>query len=265
MIKIYYFSGTGNTLWSAKKIAEIIGGETGRPDDIELFNIGIEAQKEEIVLEADAVILLFPSYGYGLPVVVRRFVQKAEFKTPHVASFVTYGSSPGGTMSGLSLILKKKGVGKVFFDRIPAVENYIPLFGAQKEETIQQRLEMQKEKTEAAARSVIEKQTNRVNIFRPFSAFVWCLFTLGMKIFYKYFRVSAECDGCGVCEKVCPVSAVSIREARPVFSSKCEHCQACLNWCHKNAIHFGRLKEGVPRYRHPEIALAEMEKRNGTS
>jgi len=255
LTKIYYFSGTGNTLWSAKKIAEIIGGEK-----CELFNIGIEAQKDKIVIEAETVVLLFPSYAYGMPLVVRRFVKTAEFKTPYVAAFVTYGSSPGGTMAGLSGILKKKGVGKVFFGRIPAVENYIPMFGAQKEKTIQRRLVMQTEATEAAAGSIIEQRTNGVNIFRPLSAFVWCLFSLGIKIFYKYLRVTAECDGCGVCEKVCPVSAVTVREKRPVFSGKCEHCQACLNWCPQKAIHFGRLKEGVPRYRHPEIVLADMEK-----
>jgi ferredoxin/flavodoxin len=259
LTKIFYFSGTGNTLWSAKKIAEIIGGECL------LINIGLEAQKNEIILEADAVVLLFPAYAYGMPIVVRDFVKKAVFKTPYVAAFVTYGTSPGGTMASLSRILKKKRTekfsGAAFFGRIPAVENYIAIFGPQSEKTIQRRLAMQTKATEEAARCVTEKRTGKINTFRPFSAFISLLFAvIGIRIFYKHYRVSAECDGCGICEKVCPVAAVSFREKRPVFSAKCEHCQACLNWCPKKAIRFGRLNARIPRYHHPDITVTDMER-----
>jgi ferredoxin len=262
LTKIYYFSGTGNTLWSAKKIAGIIGS-----GECELFNIGMEAQKDEIVLEADAVVLLFPSYAFGLPVAVSRFVKKAVFKTPYVAAFVTHGTTPGGTLSALSRCLKKKRNGKpanaVFYGNIPAVENYIAIFGPQEGAIVQQRTAMQDTATEEAARCITERRTSRVNTFRPFSAFVSFLFAIGIKIFYKYYKVSAECDGCGICEKVCPVNAITLRENPlgdkcPVFSAKCEHCQACFNWCPKKAILFGRLNAVIPRYHHPEITLTDM-------
>jgi MinD superfamily P-loop ATPase len=84
------------------------------------------------------------------------------------------------------------------------------------------------------------------------------LFSLGVKVFYKRYRLSAGCTGCGICEKLCPVSAIVMRDKRPVFSRKCEHCQGCLSWCPEGAIHFGRLKAGTPRYHHPEISLADM-------
>ena len=252
MTKIYYFSGTGNSLWSARKIAETIGGECT------LANIGTEAWKGEILVEADAVVLLFPSFAFGLPLVVRRFVRNAVFKTPYLAAFTTYGSVPGGTLAALSRILKRKKIDTVFFGRIPAVENYIAIFGPPKAETERRRLAMQVEATEEAARCVMERRGNRINTFRPFSAFIWLLFSLGIKIFYKQYRVSDDCNGCGICEKVCPVSSISMRDGRPAFSARCEHCQGCLNWCPKKAIHFGRLNSRLARYHHPEISLKDI-------
>ena len=250
--KICYFSGTGNTLWSAKKIAAIIG------DECELVNIGVEAQKGGTLLEADAVVLLFPSYAYGLPLVVSRFLQDAVFRTPYVAAFVTFGTCPGGTLAAASHILKHKNINAAYFGRIPAVENYIALFGPPKEKITQRRLAMQRDATEEAARCVIERRANRINTVRPLSAFVSLLFSIGIKVFYRHYRLSDACDGCGICAKICPVSAIAMRDKRPVFSGKCEHCQGCLNWCHQKAIGFGRLRSDSLRYHHPEIVTAEM-------
>jgi ferredoxin len=253
LTKICYFSGTGNTLWSAKKIAEIMG-------NCELLNIGVEAYKNEIVVEADAVVLLFPSSAYGLPIIVRSFVQNAVFKTAYIAAFVTFGSSPGGTMTALSRLFKRKKINAVYFGRIPAVENYIAIFGPPKPKTTHKRLAMQARTTEAAARCVMERRINRVNPFRPLSAFIWSLFSLGAKIFYRHYRISAECNACGICEKICPVSAITLRNGKPEFSAKCQHCNGCLNWCPRKAIRFGRLNAKLARYHHPEISVVDMAK-----
>ena len=254
MTKICYFSGTGNSLWSAQKIAQGITGE------YKLINIGTEAQKDEITLEADAVILVFPSYAYGLPIIVSRFIKKAVFKTPYIAAFVTYGTSPGGTLAAASRILKRKYKGGLFFGRIPAVENYIAIFGPPKEKPTQKRLAMQREATDRAIRAVIERRTNKINTIRPFSALISSLFSLGAKIFYKSYKVTEGCNGCGICEKMCPVSGITMVNNRPRFSGKCEHCNGCLNWCPKKAIHFGRLKSDTARYHHPEISVNDMAK-----
>jgi len=253
--KIYYFSSTGNSLWSAKKIASGIGGES------QLYNIGVEAEKEEVTIEADVVIFVFPSYAYGLPLIVSRFVKKAKIKAPYIAAFVTYGTLPGGTLAEMSRILKKKNISSVYFGKIPSVENYIAMFGEQKEETITRRIAMQETATEEAVRVVVERKTNSINTFRPFSSFVSRLFSLGAKLFYRRYRVSTDCNGCSICEKVCSVSAVSMINGRPVFSSKCEHCQGCINLCPSRAIHFGRVNSKMPVYHHPSINISELYKK----
>jgi len=252
LTKIYYFSGTGNSLWSAKRFAHIIG------EPCELHNIAIEAEKDEIIIEAQAVIFVYPSYAYGLPLIVRRFAKKAVFKTPYLAAFVTYGSDPGGTQAQLFRILKKKNIDSLYFGKIPAMENYISIFGPPNEKNIEKRVSMQEEATEKSAHCVIERRTNKINSFRPISVFISFLFSLGVKIFYKHYKVNDICNGCGICEKICPVSAIEMKENRPVFSGKCEHCVACIDICPPRAIQFGRAKFCTRGYCHPDISIKEL-------
>jgi len=258
--KIYYFSGTGNTFWSAQKIAEkISAGSDGA--DVQLVNMGMEAQKKEIILEADALVFLFPAYAYGAPVLVRRFIKRAVLKTSHISVFTTFGSSPGGALAEVARILKRKNAAPVYYGRIPSVENYIVIFGTQKPDVIKKRLEMQRIATDEAAAAVAQKLTNRIWTFRPISAFIAALFSLGIKLFYKWYKVNEDCDGCRICERLCPVNAITMRDNKPVFSRKCEHCQGCINWCPKRAINYLNIHSDTPRYNHPEVTAGKMFRR----
>ena len=252
MTKICYFSSTGNTLWSAKKIAAQSG------DNCELVNISAEATNEIIILKADTIVLLFPAYAYGLPLIVRDFIKRAEFRTPYIAAFVTYGTTPGGALAETCRILRQKRISAAWYGRIPAVENYTAMFGPQKPETIKRRIQLQEKATEEAVYRIRSQETNRVFTFRPLSAFVSMLFSLGVKLFYRWYRVTEACDGCGTCEKICPVSGIIMNSGKPLFTKKCEHCQGCIQWCPKNAILFGRVRPGTARYHHPEIGITEM-------
>ena len=257
MTKIYYFSGTGNSLWSANQIAH--GITASHPDEIcRVFDIGIEARKKNIVIEADSVVFVFPSYAYGLPLIVRRFTKNASFNTRYFAAFVTYGSSPLGTLGILNRILKKKKIGKMYFGKIPSVENYLAIFGPPDEKLMNERLSMQEKATEEAVNVVLRQITNKVNTFCPFSSFVSCLFSIGIKIFYRFYKVSGDCNGCGICAITCPVGAVEIKNGKPVFLKNCEHCQGCVNMCPLRVIKFGRVKFGTRGYRHPKIDISQL-------
>jgi len=265
--KIYYFSGTGNTLWSAKRIAEALRGApadggsgaagAGR-EECRLFNIGAEAQRETVSIEADCLVILFPAYGYGLPGVVRRFLKKAVIRSPYTAFLVTFGTSPGGALAEAGRIAAGKGLNRCFYGRIPSAENYIALFGPPAAGTLAQRLAMQEKATDSAALSIKERGTNRVRTFRPLSSLISLLFSAAKSFFYRMYKTGAECNGCGLCAKLCPVQAIVMKDGRPAFTGKCEHCQACLNWCPREAIGFGRLRSGVPRYRRPGVNIEDM-------
>jgi ferredoxin len=265
MTKIYYFSGTGNTLWSAKKIAGYLGEFSNLPSVpgpplVELFNIAGLMRRAPVPLEADRVVFMFPSYAYQMPLMVRRFLVRSEIRSPYIAALVTYGSDPGGTLAEAHRILKRKNLALSFSGRIPSVENFIPIFGPPREGVKKKRLLLQDRATEEAARAILAGKTNSPWKIRPFSICISSLFRLGLRkgIFTRGFKLGARCNGCGLCGKICPGGAITMKNGRPVFSAECEQCQACLNWCPRRSLGFLRLKPGAKGYHHPGIRIEEM-------
>lgn len=68
--------------------------------------------------------------------------------------------------------------------------------------------------------------------------------TLDNNIVKKFFKLSKEkiwikssdCKKCGLCEKVCPVSAISIGEQTNIDEKKCIACCSCLEICPCGAV-----------------------------
>jgi ferredoxin len=73
----------------------------------------------------------------------------------------------------------------------------------------------------------------------------------------RTFRLNAKCDGCGICSKVCPVGNIVMKDKKPEWHHRCEHCHACLHWCPKEAI-TGGIVYGNKRYHHIDVKLQDM-------
>jgi ferredoxin len=251
MTKIYYFSGTGNTYWSAKKIAERLG-------DAALFPMNREMQQPDIHIEAEAVICMSPVYAYGMPVLVRRFLERADFHADYLAALVSYGTAPGGALAECRRVLRRKNLRLHSGNSIPAVENYIPIFGAPNTALRNARIALQAAATEQAAAAILARTANTALTFRPLFKTISSLFRIARPVMPNLFRCTNACNACGLCARICPVDAITMTAKGPIFHSTCENCQACFNFCPSRAISFGRLGPDTERYHHPEVTVGEL-------
>ena len=81
---VFYFTGTGNSLYIAKQLSE-------SPVSIP------QAMKRETLDFTDGSIgIVTPIYGHEMPQMVKDFLKKASFHTDYFYILLTYGNRHGG-------------------------------------------------------------------------------------------------------------------------------------------------------------------------
>lgn len=66
-----YFSGTGNTEYVAKKVASELNYEYKS-----IVSIESDVKFDEMINNADDILIAYPIYGGTMPIIVRRFLDK---------------------------------------------------------------------------------------------------------------------------------------------------------------------------------------------
>ncbi len=255
MTKIFYFSGTGNSLAVAKHLVEDLGGE--------LVPIA-GSQRQGASVDADVIGIVFPVYSWGLPLVVAEFARN--LKAPasaYVFAVTNCGGFPAGTLLQLEKILSAGGtkLSAGFSLRMP--DNYLPLFKSPLPELIRKLTEAEPGRTAQIAAFVRERKQGRIeagnflsNAF--FSGLIYKGFAKYVRGSDKAFLATDKCNSCGICASVCPAANIRIAGGRPEWQHKCEQCLACLHWCPTEAIEFGKNTVGKKRYHHPGITAKDF-------
>lgn len=243
---VYYFSGTGNSLYVAKCLAAAIDGEA-----LPL----IKAEPEEVNIMG----VVFPSYGYGLPPAVERFFKTFDFNYKYLTAVVTYGTSPRGTLGRVKSLLKKRGLKADYFHKVGCVENFTPIFGQPDDEVMTERLQKMKADTDSLIKSVSNGLNNDVRSIYPYSYAVSSVFKLACAFLSTRVHCTDKCTGCGLCTKICPVGAIAVDEETgraTISKKKCNLCTGCMNVCPQHALELGRHKNGVA-YNNPEVKIKD--------
>lgn len=237
--QLFYFTGTGNTLYLAKFVAERL-----RAKDVEVETFDLAKYPHHgFAPKPDTIYgFLFPVYAYGPPKIVWKFLKGL----PHAKGVEAFVYANAGEEAGLALpiakrFLKRRGYRIAGADYCYMPQNFSPLFEAPSESVC---AGMVSDADREAGEFVDKLAAGDSSIVRngpgllagPLGLIYWIFRVFGTRNFDKLARIDETCNGCGVCAKICPKGNISMREGSPVIGKNCEMCVRCLNFCPKQSI-----------------------------
>lgn len=276
-INIYYFSGTGNSLFVAKELTKRINNSNLIPiakclRDYQKYN-HIEANTETIGF-------IFPCHGLTIPLPVRTFLKRINLaNSKYIFAIATRGGSIFRGFTHINKILKKqnKRLNSSFIINMGMNDPKLKSFHIPSVED----LAIIEEK-------VLEKLSDIVNIIHQeeefqddvngvtFSRFKFLNYILERLVPFalkkiapkvrKYFYIDSNCTGCGICENVCPSQKIKILDNKPIWQRDvdCYFCYGCLNFCPNQAIqihsqiYMKSFTKEKGRYPHPYANVKDM-------
>ena len=251
---IYYFSGTGNSYKIAKDISEKLG-------NADLIKISAENMHLALENNYNKVGIVFPVYYFSLPKMVVEFVKALKINNDdYIYAIATCGGFIGVSFVHLQKLFKDKGYTNLSTFKIVMPDNYQVLYAPS---PIEKQLEVINQANILVDKILpLIKEEKHHNEKEP---------NIGLKlvgnIAYatfnpKYrdqnFWADDNCDGCSICEKVCPANDIVMEEGRPKWLNNCEQCLACMQWCPQKSIQYKKSTVKRDRYTHPEVKVSEM-------
>lgn len=247
---IYCYSGSGNCLDMAKKIAVQLGDT-----DIVMMRSYPEITD---ATGYERVGFVFPCYGGGLPGDVEKYVKDIKISgNAYKFGVVQYAGYMG---CGLHKIDKIVGL-----DYWSGVSNHcsaiwlmphyltIPpttVKGAQK-------------RADKAAKAIADdvkalKKSEKKPPKRVVNATESAGFQDINKLINKKMHVNDSCVGCGQCEKLCPKGNIRIVGGKAVIGTDCIGCMSCIEFCPKQAINVGKITEKRSRFHNANITVKDL-------
>lgn len=263
MSRIYYFSGTGNSLRIADSLSQQLSGCIALPVVAEFP----AAAKERL---SGTIGFVFPVHAFSLPTIVTAFLERLEFeKDAYVFAIATRMGSSCRAFENMDAILQKKGVqlSASWFLNMP--NNYLtllPLSDAQ--EAAKLNAEAEEKLPDIAeivrARQIFSERDPHYSFFEKNMMFPILSGLYNSTNYFgmeNKFHTDEKCNGCGLCARVCPSFKITMSAGKPVWQRdvRCYHCLACIHYCPQKAIQINNATKKAGRYHHPEVSASRIE------
>ncbi len=260
-IDIYYFSGSGNSLNIAQNLSKKL-------ENTNIISIPHVINKTNNIT-GEIIGIVCPIYFHNMPHIVRDFIKKIK-KAKYV--FMVYAGT-GDLSTGLKATIKLFAAQNIKLSsvfNIPMPEN--STIHVEPEEKEQEKLNNVDKKTEDIMKIVNEKgehfdsrntSSRGISLFQtyiyPGLIFKFLVYP-SLKKMDKDYTIDENCNGCLICQKVCPVNNITMKDNKPVWNknNRCQVCLACYNWCPKECIKHPSSNAEMKRYHNPSIKAKDI-------
>ncbi|MFC1617030.1 EFR1 family ferrodoxin [Candidatus Margulisiibacteriota bacterium] len=252
--KIFYFTGTGNTLKLAKDLANEL-------ENVELIKISYKMDFEQS--DCDIAGIAYPVYCFGLPNIVVNFIKQVNFKQgAYIFGLSSYGALLTNSGKILNKKLKERGYNLSAGFAIQMPGNATTVYNVPKLEKREKFYAIEQDKIKKIAEIIKNKKTYKIETTLSFLGKLMSGISSKMmsniNSVGKSFFIDENCDGCGICKDICPVKNIKMKDNKPEWLNKCESCLACFHWCPKFSIQGNEKTKTRGRYHHPDIVLEDM-------
>lgn len=249
MPMIMYFSATGNSRFVAKTLAKLLDDEA-----VDLMKRMHNGDTSPLASDKPFV-LCAPVYVDGLPLPIYRHLKDTPLQGSRKAyAVVTMGSYAGVAGRQARELFSSKQMEFEGCAEVVMPRNYLVGFAPdEKLEAIEEKIKAAPEAVSQIA-DVISREApyEGRHISEVEYRLVLPFIYLWEKVAYptKKFVANGTCISCGMCERVCPVSAIRMEDGAPVWVKRhCMHCMACIQNCPVRAIEYGKALQRKQRYR----------------
>ncbi len=256
---IYYYSGSGNSLSVAKKVAE----KLGHTDLFSIYNLRDDARVPE---KYDRVGIVSATWFVRPPRIVKEICQKLRIdRKQRVFIIATCGGYDGYVCIDLKAILQPKTDYAVQTFMLPMPPNHIVGFSPFPDWANSLYLRHEKSATTKIAERIKSNRPTRNRKGLNRKALNWVSKTFNQALLgvdrdsvEGGFYTTADCTKCGICEKICKNGNIVLTKNGVVWGHDCQQCMACIMWCPNHAIRHPNVPEKRRRYHHPDITLQDM-------
>ncbi len=233
---IFYFTGTGNSLWVAKALSEALGEP--------LVSIADELHKEKDgwvypVRPDEKILFVYPVHSWGPAVSVTHFISRLTlngYTGQSVYSISTCGDECGYTDRLIGKALEKRAISLTAAYSVIMPNNYILLPGFDVDDKDVEERKLQDAPARVAEIIEAIREHGQDALYHTGSMpglksyWIYPLFA-HLAIGSNSFRVTDACISCGLCERICPTGTISMQAGKPVWTDTCVQCVACIHRC----------------------------------
>ena len=242
---VLYFSGTGNSAYVAKRIANLLLDEC-----IDLLQKLRTHDYSEVHSEKPWVFVV-PVYAWQMPLLVKEWIANTTFTGSKDTYFViTCGQSIGSAGEYAKSLCESKGLTFKGATKVVMPENYLLMFPVPDEAKTMEIIQQAEPVIDGIAEQIGKGGILEEQIGLGGKLSSGLVNTLFYKCFVsaKKFYAQESCNSCGYCETVCPLNNIRLVDGKPVWGDACTHCVACICRCPQEAIEYGKSSVGRRRY-----------------